>query len=619
MARAVWHSLTEGENLAVEAGTGVGKSLAYLVPAALWSIRTGRRIAVSTYTRLLQSQLIRQDIPLVRRLVPDCPEVAVAYGQENYLCLFRLHSRVSHGLFDTREQATQANQVLDWAEQTKEGVLLEYPHPLPAGLWARVSRESAACRGRRCPHFGRCFYFRARSTWEASSILIVNHALFFAGLATEPELLPKADAVIFDESHRLEEAAVRHFGVQVSQRLLAQTLDSVCPTTGRGVLDRLGYSDSVRASVAEEVRQCRNELERFFSDTAAAVPQPETRARLNRSLDSVPGPTLERLSEALAEVAKDADEEDLAIELIAAARRLRDSAAGLLRFAEQDSADQVRWVEAPGSGRTSLISAPLSVDSALAETVYPGFQSVVLTSATMTVTGRFDFLATRLGLRGFHTLLLDSPFDYARAGLFYASPKLPPPGSRAFVPAAAELIGKILAASRGRALVLFTSYDSMNRVAELVPNHGYSFFRQGELTVAQLLERFRADTHSVLFATQSFWQGIDVPGEALSCLMICRLPFEVPDEPRLAAICERMRGDGHEPFVAYQLPSAVLRFRQGFGRLIRSRRDRGVVCVLDQRILSRDYGRAFIDSLPKGLAVTTDVAEVADFLAETRL
>lgn len=617
MADAVWQALDTGKNLAVEAGTGVGKSLAYLVPAAVWARKTRRRVAVSTYTRLLQTQLIGQDAPLLRRVLADCPEVGVAYGQENYLCLFRLHSGVSHGLFDSKEQARQADELLSWADVTPDGVLLNYPHPLPQQLWHRVSRDPAACRRSRCPYFGTCFYYANRRRWEQCSILVVNHALFFAGMASEADLLPKADAVIFDEAHRLEEAAVRHFGCQVSQRYLAQVLDSVYPAHGRGLVHLLGYREETQRGIGAEVSGCRSELARFFAELSARVSPDAGRLRLDGPLVSVPSPALERLAEALDELTRDADKEELAAELKAASIRLADAGAALLRFTHPDPANEVQWVESSGPDQAGLCAAPLAVAPALSEHVYPGFSSVIMTSATMTVAQDFGFLSSRLGLAGFRTLLLDSPFDYGKSSLLFVAPKLPEPGSASFAREAARLLREILSASRGRALVLFTSYETMNRVAELVPEQGYTHLRQGELPVGQLLERFRADTHSVLFATQSFWQGIDVPGESLSCLVICRLPFEVPDEPRLAAICERMREEGLKPFTAYQLPSAVLRFRQGFGRLIRAKRDRGVVCVLDRRILSRNYGKLFLASLPRGLPTTANVARVAAFLSRT--
>lgn len=615
MAAAVWDALKQGKNLAVEAGTGVGKSLAYLVPAVFWARQTKRRIAVSTYTRLLQTQLINQDIPLVRKLVPDCPEVAASYGQENYLCLFRLNTRVSHGLFDTREEASEADQLLNWADTTKDGVLVTYPYRLPPGLWSRICRDSAACRGRRCPFFAKCFYFRCRATWENCGILIVNHALFFAGLAAEPELLPKAEAVVFDEAHRLEDAAVRHFGAQVSERHLNQLLDSLCPATGRGLVDQMGYPRETRDNIAAEIGACRKELARFFADTAELVPQETIRLRLSGPLAAVPAYALERLSEVLNEIVPDADDEELAMELKVASRRLAEAGSTLLRFVQPDPDNEVQWLENQDTQHLNLFAAPLSVAQALAEQVYHKFTSVVMTSATLTANQSFDFLSHCIGLTGFRFLALDSPFDFRSHALLYVSPELPEPNNAKFIPEAAKLIAEILKASQGRALVLFTSLDTMKQVYELVPEQDYTHLVQGELPLGPLLERFREDTHSVLFATQSFWQGVDIPGESLSCLIICRLPFEVPDEPRLSAVCDKLRAEGIEPFLFYQLPSAILRFRQGFGRLIRTKTDRGVVCVLDRRVMSKNYGKQFINSLPRDIPRTQDLTRVAAFLS----
>ena len=614
MASHVWHALTTGSNLAIEAGTGIGKSLAYLVPAVTWVIKTRKRVAVSTYTRLLQSQLINQDIPLVRKLIPDLPKVAVAYGQENYLCRFRLRSRLARGLFDTRQEAATASRLLDWAETTTQGILLNYPHPLPAKLWHRICRDPTTCRRNDCPYFSDCFYYRARRNWEKSAMLIVNHSLFFAGLAAETELLPKMDAVIFDEANRLEDACVRHFGIRVSQRRLSQILDYICPVAGRGLIHALAHQAGIVENIEKEVGFCRNELLNFFQETESLLGPDAIRLRLKQPLQAVPVSALNRLSASLNKTARDADDEHLASELKGTARKLEDTANSLTEFMDLDTENAVQWVERTGANNINLISAPLDIAHKLKELVYPGFTSTIMTSATLTVADEFGFISSRLGLDRFKTLQLDSPFDHGHNSLLFVANKIPPPNHPDFNQAGAKLIQRILKASHGRALVLFTSYDMMNRVRNLIPQHSYTHLYQGELPVAQLLQQFRNDTHSVLFATQSFWQGIDVPGESLTCLIICRLPFEVPDDPRLTAIAEQLRKQRIDPFNTYQVPTAVLRFRQGFGRLIRTKKDRGVVCVLDRRILDRGYGNSFLKSLPKELPLTTSFNQVVRFL-----
>jgi ATP-dependent DNA helicase DinG len=615
MARLVEHTLDENGRLAVEAGTGVGKSLAYLVPAALWARENGKRIAVSTYTRLLQSQLISQDVPLLSKLLDESVRASVAFGQENYLCRFRLENQVARGLFDTMAEAKAADKLFNWANKTVTGVILDYPHSLPSGLAARICRDSAMCRREKCPFRRSCFYFRARDSWEHSSILIVNHSLLFAHLATEADLLPECDAVILDEAHRVEDAAVRHFGNQASEHALTLLLDRLASSHGGGLVQALGPRSTARRSIQTEASSARVELDRFFRAVEPLFAADAQRSRFREPLDSGPSAeALGRLAKALDEVSPELDDEALSAEMVGVARRLGRSALALEGFRVPEPDGAVHWAERSGQGRLTLLAAPLDVAGLLRGAVYDHFSSTVLTSATLTVAGSFSFLSTRLGLDDFATTSLDSPFDYEAQSLLYVSNHLPPPTQAAdFNRAAAETITGIVKASMGRALVLFTSYDSMNAIFDLMPQTGYTHLLQGDKSTAKLLDDFRDDTHSVLFATQSFWQGIDVPGEALSCLIICRLPFEVPDDPRLTAIAEKLKADGISPFTQYQLPTAVLRFRQGFGRLIRTATDRGVVCVLDRRILATSYGGSFIKSLPKGVRLTTKLADIDRF------
>ncbi len=617
MAAEVWRALSGGSRLAIEAGTGVGKSLAYLVPAAHWVQQTHRKIAISTYTRILQSQLVTNDVPLLERVLDDPPAIAVAYGQENYLCRLRLNARISRGLFDTREQARAADRLLDWAEKTGDGILLNLPFTLPPRLRRRLGRDSAACRRHRCPYFGSCFYYRARRTWEHAGILILNHALFFAG-SGDSGPLPKINAVVFDEAHRLEDACVRHFGTMVSQGWLAQVLDNLSPPAGHGLLHAVTRNETTLHAIEGEVTECRSRLAGFFQATAGFLSHPGTRTRLHEPLTGAPGKILGRLGTALVELVDRNDDDDLASELTGAARWLTEAATAFERFAEPDPDNEVQWIEGNATGNLVITAAPLSVAPALQEQVYPACDSVVLTSATLTVAGRFDFMAGRLGLDGFRTCLLDSPFDHGTNSLIYVPEDLPFPPDPDYVPAATRLLERILVASNGRALVLFTSYDMLQTVRDDLSTTGFTVLCQGEEPLPLLLERFRTDTHSVLLATQSFWQGVDVPGDALSCLVIARLPFDVPDDPRLSAIADSLRRDGIQPFSAYQLPTAALRFRQGFGRLIRSRTDRGVVCVLDRRLLTKGYGRTFLQSLPPDIRLTTRLSQVAGFLGSGR-
>jgi len=542
---------------------------------------------------------------------------SVAFGQENYICKFRLGNQVARGLFDTMTEAKAADKLFDWANKTETGVILEYPHALPSSLSSRICRDSAMCRREKCPFRRSCFYFRAREHWEHSSILIVNHSLLFADLATEADLLPESDAVILDEAHRIEDAAIRHFGNQASEHALTALLDRLASSHGSGLVQALGPRSAARRSIQTEASAARVEIDRFFRTVEPLMAHDALRARFRTPLDSGPSAdAIGRLAKALDEIAPELDDEVLSAEMTGVARRLGRSALALEGFRVPEPDGAVHWAERGGQGRMTLLAAPLDVAPLLQGAVYDHYSSTILTSATLTVAGSFSFLSGRLGLDGFETESLDSPFDYQSQSLLYVADHLPPPTQSAdFNRAAADVIAAIIKASMGRALVLFTSYDSMNAVFALMPHTEYNYLLQGDTSPAKLLDDFREDTHSVLFATQSFWQGIDVPGEALSCLVICRLPFEVPDDPRLTAIAEKLKAEGISPFTAYQLPTAVLRFRQGFGRLIRTATDRGVVCVLDRRILAGNYSHSFLKSLPKGVRVTTKVADIDRFFA----
>lgn len=603
--------LAAGGGLAAEAGTGTGKTIAYLLPAAIWARETGQRVLISTYTKILQNQIIERDAPLVARMLGDDLRIAAAYGQENYVCRFRLAHNVERGLFTSLNDACAAERLLVWAEATEDGLLLSYQGQLPAALAARVGRNAAACRREKCPYRPSCPYLLARKRWETSQILVANHALLFSSLAGDTDLLPDFSAVILDEAHRIEEAASWHFGTQVSLPLLLETINHLFSLRDILAGDRTLRDMTLKLQTAAAAARTTTE-----TLTRSALDQfgPEqNRHRIDAALDTAECAGAATALAATAETAATSvDDELFAAELNVDAQRLKTAAAALQHFAEPPAPDSVRWLERTGRGVT-LVSTPLSVAANLQEKLYQRMHATMLVSATLTVAGSFDFFSSRFGLAGFKTLQLDSPFDYSRQSILYVPRGLPPPSNPRFLTAAAAVLQKLLAVSRGRALVLFTSYDALNAIWELIPRQEYTYIKQGDEPPPSLLARFRADTHSVLFATQSFWQGIDVPGEALSCLVIVRLPFEVPDDPRLSAICDQLKSAGEEPFTSYQVPVAVLRFRQGFGRLIRSTQDRGAVVVLDRRLLERSYGETFLASLPTGLPLTRDFADLQRF------
>jgi ATP-dependent DNA helicase DinG len=624
MAEAVQDALARSQHLIVEAGTGIGKSLAYLVPAADWALSGRRRVVVSTFTKVLQNQLVRKDIPLLKQALGTALRAEPVFGQENYLCRRRLRATVNFGLFDTPRQSEEIEAVIEWAEHS-DGVLVNFPQALDPRTIARIGRNSDTCHFEQCAYREECHYFRARELWQQADLLVINHYLYFAHAATGHRLLPEFDCIVFDEAHRLEDVCARHYGLEVSSGGVERLFNSVHhPTRKRGILTHLSCSRASRHRFDELLTHGRLAARDFFMAVREKVPHGANRIRVTEPgfAENLLDQPLKQLSAALKELATDADDEDLAGEvqgLMKNAERLQLGVEAMLAHKDRNSA---YWIEAESGDSTRnrvpntwLRSALIDTSASFRTDVLEHYSTVVLTSATLTVDREFDFFAERLGAEQAKTLLLDSPFDFRNQTLLLTDDALPLPNAPEFASAAARRIEEILHLSKGRALVLFTSYDLLNRVFELMKTDKYRLLRQGDASTFELLNEFKQDVSSVLFATQSFWEGIDVPGEALSCLIITRLPFEVPDDPRLEGIAEALRDQGREPFTDYQLPQAVLRFRQGFGRLIRNQTDRGVVCVLDKRIIQRAYGRSFLSSLPQGIKAVRNVGTISDFLA----
>jgi ATP-dependent DNA helicase DinG len=617
MAEAVQDALAKSQHLLVEAGTGIGKSLAYLVPAAEWALAGKRKVVVSTFTKVLQNQLIRKDIPLLKQALGTDLRAEPVFGQENYVCRRRLRATVNYGLFDSPRQAEEIEAVIDWSSHS-DGVLVNYPPGIDPRTAARIGRNSDTCHYNECPYREECHYFRARELWQQADLLVINHFLYFAHAATGYRLLPEFDAIIFDEAHRLEDVCARHYGLEVSSVGLDRLFNSIHhPRQRRGIITHLACTVGTRHHVDELLKTCRESAVGFFSAIRANLPGPANRRRVTRPgiVENTLAQPLTQLHGALQELANDTDDEDLAGEiqgLMKTCERFQLSIEAVLAANDPNS---VYWIEAEPPDRVWLHSALIDTSRNFRTDVLEHHPTVILTSATLTVNREFRFTAERLGAELAKTLLLDSPFSFPDQAMLFLDDSLPQPNEPSFAQAASRRIEEILHLSQGRALVLFTSYDLLNRVFELIRPEKYRLLRQGDASTFDLLESFKQDVSSVLFATQSFWEGVDVPGEALSCLIITRLPFEVPDDPRLEGIAESLRGQGREPFTEYQLPQAVLRFRQGFGRLIRNKTDRGVVCVLDRRIISRHYGRVFVNSLPQGIKPVRNINLIPRFLA----
>jgi ATP-dependent DNA helicase DinG len=638
MARELMAAFRAGHHLIVEAGTGVGKSLAYLVPAILWATRAGAaaedrtRVVVSTHTRALQEQLAHKDLPILERaLRPEGIEFrhALLMGSENYLCVQRLHeARLRSGETRDRRRAHLLSLLDEHARTAPTGLRSEVPFPVADAIWSQVRRDRDICLGLRGPFWESCLYRRDLGRSREAHLLVVNHALFLLDVATGGRILPPHGVAILDESHRLEEMAVSQFGITVSDTALTRLLGDLKPWSsgrlptierGRGAVSP--HRDLL--SLQEAIPRLDEESRRFFEEVRdRAGAEPIARIRRPGLVDDRLKPRLQEIEESLEAAAEGAVSQEEALALAALAARSGDLRERLDLFLTQRMEDAVYWVEAPRGRRssTTLRVTPVEVAPILRQFLFEGDRTVALTSATLSTTGSFTHVKRRLGITAAREVILGSPFDYDRQALLYLPPSMPEPGAApdAYAEAVAEECRRLLIASDGGAFILLTSYALLHRVHDILTRHpslrSLRFFRHEPGQATSILEEFRMTRRGVLVGTMSFWQGVDVPGEALRAVIITRLPFEVPDHPLAEARAECLRSRGGDPFTDDALPEAILTLRQGFGRLIRTREDRGVVAVLDPRVLTRAYGAAFLESLPP-CPRTDSIEEVARFLS----
>ncbi|MFZ1643524.1 MAG: ATP-dependent DNA helicase [Candidatus Contendobacter sp.] len=590
MAVAVAAILEDGGSLIVEAGTGTGKTFAYLVPA----LRSGARVLISTGTRHLQDQLFHQDLPVVRRALQVPARVALLKGRGNYLCLYRLQAAEQEGRLPSRAQVAELQRVRRWAGRTRRGDIAEITDvPESSPLWPHVTSTVDNCLGQDCPHLDDCFFAKARLDALAADVLVINHHLFCADLALREtgfgELLPGVEAIILDEAHQLPEIATHFFGRSLSGRQLTELARDTVVEQARDAADfpELRRRAEALATVEAVLREALGTAERRALWWEAAN-QPAVRAAVDQLTEA-----LERLREALKEAAQRGKG------LESCYRRAEDLTQRLVAVTgEASHPDNVRWFETRGRGFT-LSLTPLDIAPTFRTRMEARPCAWIFTSATLAVGESFEHFAARLGLRDYAALRLDSPFDFASNTLLYHPPGLPDPASPQYTTTLLEAVLPVLAASRGRAFLLFTSYRALRAAEEgLTGRLDYPLLVQGAAPKAVLLREFRALGNAVLLGTASFWEGVDVRGEALSCVIIDRLPFASPGDPVLQARIESLRQRGEDPFRCYQLPHAVITLKQGVGRLIRDVSDRGVLMLCDPRLLTKLYGRVFLDSLP---------------------
>ena len=616
MAEAIGAAFDAGENLCVEAPTGVGKTFAYLIPAVFQAMLHDQPVLVSTHTIHLQEQILQRDIPFLEELIGQPLKATVAKGRSNYLCLRKLNeiADMDQEMLPGADALDDIAKLVKWAEETESGDYGDMSESIAPSLWDAVCSERGNCMGNRCPFFASCFLFKARRRIGNAKIIVTNHAFFFSALAMEHEDLPEVDkneskllpalsAVIIDEAHTLEDSAANHLAMTAETFVVNKALNRLFSSDrNKGVL-----SDPAFGTAREAVRIAKHKADVFFAKILQWLePQDKNPLRytIPNHIPSYLDEPLQEVTKALDELMIRLEDEELKTEIKGLRQTLEEQRIAMNTFFGMTEKEYVYWMEIIGRNHQDLAfhSVPVNVAPLLHEKLFTR-PPVIMTSATLAVNNDLSFFLSRIGAEDARRLILDTPFDFEKQVHLYIAQNMPEPKSGDFLAESIPYLKHFLKQTDGRAFVLFTSYRSLNDTAKKLESfcdeEHYTILKQGDgLSPRRMLQQFRKTRKAIIFGTASFWTGVDVPGDALSNVIITKLPFSVPDHPLVEARSERAQALGQNDFMEYSVPEAVLKFRQGFGRLIRSKTDTGIVVILDSRVISKYYGRIFLQSIP---------------------
>jgi ATP-dependent DNA helicase DinG len=615
MAIAVAKAFVNSNNLCVEAPTGVGKSFAYLIPAIHYAMKNSRPVIITTETINLQEQLIEKDIPILKELLDIEFTAALAKGRSNYLCKRRLDMTTGEHqgeYLPKNSMMPEIEQINQWSNTTDDGSLADLDFNPSSGVWQCVCCENGNCFGPKCKYIRSCFYWQTRKKWEKVNLLVTNHALYLTDLKMKIEgeieggILPLNSGVIIDEAHQLESSAAKHMGTRISEAGLHYFLSKLFnPNKGRGLLIRPGEQ---AVELRQLVQNTYNHVSAFFNNVRnKLIEWDDSQKRIYKPYfveDTLTG-QLALLECNMENYMHSQNDKDYMLEIEMQIQRCRAYKKAIFEFLMMNAEESVYWVEREDNSYKKIITlnySPLNIATILNHTLFSATVPIVLTSATLSVANTLNFYKNRVGFSG-QELILDSPFDYTKQAKIHVIKEMPEQQSKNYHNSLAHYIKYYISHSHGKAFVLFTNYSSLKKIVELTR----PFFEKKDITLlvqgegisrSKMLTLFKADVNSVIFGTASFWMGVDVPGEALSNVIITKLPFSVPSEPLIEARIDKIKANGGNPFMEYSLPEAVLKFKQGIGRLIRSKMDTGIITILDNRVITKRYGKVFLDSLP---------------------